>query len=311
MISRLKLTRAPVCAALALATSVALALPAAATQGAGTPEFAKVSGPERIDYAGKLRMLSQRIPASACNAAAGIGGWEAKGYLSASVAEFDRIMNALEYGDVFILIRAPEQDRRVLERIAQMNDVWHPVRAQMIEMTDQTSKDASFEQVTYAAAAAPRLLDITQALVGDLIGEYADPAELLAADAVGLDIVGRQRMMPQIISKTACMMAEGLNVEAVREELVEAMALYELSLSALRNGMPEVGIRPPPTDEIAADLAEISARWQTVKPLLDKLEAGETLSGQDRETIYSEMNHLTAMMNDISADYAKASRKLL
>ncbi|MEM7641918.1 MAG: type IV pili methyl-accepting chemotaxis transducer N-terminal domain-containing protein [Pseudomonadota bacterium] len=311
MISRPKLTETSVSAALALATSLALALPAAAAQGADAPTFEKVSGPERIDYAGKLRMLSQRIPASACNAAAGIGGWEAKGYLSASVGEFDRIMNALEHGDVFILIRAPETDRRVLERIAQMNDVWHPVRADMVEMTDQTSKATSFEQVTYAVEAAPRLLDITQALVGDLIGEYADPAELLATDAVGLDIVGRQRMMPQIVSKTACMIAEGLDADGARQELADAMALYELSLTALRDGMPEVGVRPPPTDEIAAGLAEISARWQTVRPLLDRVEAGETLTNQERETIYSEMNHLTAMMNEVSADYAKASRKLL
>ncbi len=285
------------------------ATPALATQDNPRPAgiIKDNGGSERIDYAGKLRMLSQRIPASACNAAAGIGGWEALGYLQASMGEYDRIMNALEFGDVFILIRTPERDRRVLARIDEMNTVWHPVRDEMRAMIENEKADA-LTAVSYATEAAPKLLDITQALVGDLIGEYADPTVLLAADAVSLDIVSRQRMLPQIISKSACMLAEDIYATEAREELRGAIDLYELALGALRNGMPEAGVTPPPTEEIAADLAEIAARWQSVRPLLERLESDGTLSREERETVYSEMNNLTAAMNEVSARYAKASK---
>ncbi|SFJ88901.1 type IV pili methyl-accepting chemotaxis transducer N-terminal domain-containing protein [Jannaschia pohangensis] len=284
-------------------TSASTSAPAPAVD---VTRIVEVNGSERIDYAGKLRMLSQRIPASACNWAAGIGGWESIGYLQASVGEFNRIMNALENGDVFISIRAPERDRRVLGRINQMNTAWEPIKTDMRAMVE--ANDPSIDQVQYTVQAAPKLLDITQALVGDLIGEYADPTALLAADAVVLDIVGRQRMMPQIISKSACMAMEGIDAADARTELAEAMALYDLSMGALQNGMPEVGVTPPPNDATRTGLDEIAGRWQAVRPLLEQVATGTVLSNADREHVYSEMNHLTAAMNTVSADYAKASK---
>ncbi len=271
----------------------------------GTGRIEEVNGSERINYAGKLRMLSQRIPASACNRASGIGGWESIGYLQASVGEFNRIVTALEFGDVYISIKDAEQDRRVLARLAQMNSVWTPVRDQMRSMIRDGS-DA--EQVAYATEAAPELSDIIQRLVGDLIGEYADPTALLAADAVTLDIVGRQRMMPQTISKAACMISEGIDVEAAQAELRDSIAIYDLALGALQNGMAEVGILPAPDEKIAAGLAAIEARWREVEPLLRRLEDGGTLSKEERELVYSAMNELTAQMNTVSAGYATASK---
>lgn len=312
MIPRLTKSTPRLTAASVLALALAATLPMAAGAQSSTDLAAqKTNGPERIDYAGKLKMLTQRIPASACNAAAGIGGWEAKGYLLASIGEFDRIMNALENGDVFISIKTPENDRTVLRRIGQMNDVWHPVRDDVLPIAEQSGQSATVEQVATTTQAAPELLEITQALVGDLIGEYADPSRLLATDAVGLDIMGRQRMMPQIISKSTCMIAEGLNTEAARTELDASIALFELSLEALSNGMPEVGVRPPPTEAIRDGLLDVTARWMTVRPTIEVLMATGTLSSDDREFVYSEMNHLTAMMNEVSRIYAKASTQNL
>jgi hypothetical protein len=271
----------------------------------------KESGPERIDQAGKLKMLTQRIPASACNAAAGIGGQVAKGFLAASIGEFDRIVSALEHGDVYISIRTAEEDRGVLRRIDEMNRLWEPVREEVLPIADLSSGTTTIEDVATSAQSAPELLNITEALIGDLIGEYADPSRLLATDAVGLDIVGRQRMMPQVISKTACMIAEGLNTETARQELDASVDLFELSLNALVNGMPEVGVRPPPTPEIKESLTEVIDRWQEVRPTVDALLAAGTLPVQEREFIYGQMNDLTAMMNEVARKYALASNQNL
>ncbi|PWJ12506.1 type IV pili methyl-accepting chemotaxis transducer N-terminal domain-containing protein [Jannaschia seohaensis] len=271
----------------------------------------KENGPERIDFAGKLRMLTQRIPASACNAAAGIGGRVAKGYLSASIGEIDRIMNALEFGDVFISIKTPETDRRVLRRIAQMNDLWEPVREEVLPIADLNAGDTTVEDIRTTAEKSPEMLEVTQALVGELIGEYADPSRLLATDAVGLDILGRQRMMPQLISKSTCMIAEGISTDIAQEELKSSIDLFELSLQALAYGMPEAGVRPPATEEIRNGLLDVMARWNDVRPTIDALRATGTLSTEEREFVYEEMNDLTAMMNEVSRIYAQASTQSL
>ena len=271
----------------------------------------KESGPERIDQAGKLAMLTQRIPASACNAAAGIGGDVAKGFLAASIGEFDRIISALEFGDVYISIKKPETDRSVLRRIDEMNSVWGPVREDVLPIADLKSATTTIEEVATSAEMAPELLDITEALIGDLIGEYADPSLLLATDAVGLDIVGRQRMMPQIISKATCMIAEGLDTETARAELDASIGLFELSLGALLNGMPEAGLRAAPSDELKADFARVIDFWQGVKPTIETLKSDGTLPTEQREYVYGELNTLTAMLNEVARKYAMASTQSL
>ncbi|KIT16362.1 type IV pili methyl-accepting chemotaxis transducer N-terminal domain-containing protein [Jannaschia aquimarina] len=268
----------------------------------------EANGSERIDYAGKLKMLSQRAPAAACNKAAGIGGWLAKGYLAASIGEFDRIMNALENGDVFLGIRNAENDRRILGRIEQMKEIWTPARNGMEALIEGTATDA---QIVQAAGSAPVLLGQIDKMMGDLVGEYADPAELIAADAIVLDIVGRQRMMPQIISKAACMVAEGIDSERAATELRDAMALYDLSMNALLNGMPEAGVTPPPTDAIREQLTAIIAEWQQMRPVLEDVAAGTTPDDATREDIFLKMNDLTHLTNDLSAAYAKASKQNL
>ena len=268
--------------------------------------LADENGPERIDYSGKLTMLSQRAAAAACNKAAGIGGWEAEGYLAASIGEFDRIMAALVDGDVFISIKLPERDSKVLRRIEATEAHWTAVRGEMRAMV---AGEATPEQLKAAAGTAPELLELIERMVAEIVGAYADPATLLASDAMTLDIVGRERMMPQVISKWSCMLSEGLQPEEARIGLEDAVAHYDLALGALRNGMPEVGVTPPPSAAIEEQLTAVDARWQEVRPLLVGLQSGTALSAEERETVFYEMNALTAQMNEVSRLYALASKQ--
>ena len=302
-VNRLSRTFATSICLAALATSAFAEGPRRAPQKIAVA--ADENGPERIDYSGKLQMLSQRAAAAACNKAAGIGGWEAEGYLQASVGEFDRIMNALEHGDAFISIKAPERDRRVLRSINATNEHWSVVRAEMNKMV---AGEATAEQIRAVTGSSPEFLDLIQRMVAEIVGEYADPATLLASDAVTLDMVGRERTMPQVISKWACMLSEGIDEEVAESGLSEAIAHYDLALDALRNGMPEAGVSPPPNQAIGEHLAEIDARWQAVRPMVVDLKA-EALSAEDRAKVFQEMNALSFMMNEVSRLYAVASKQ--
>ena len=299
-----------------LVMSAALALATTAPPVAGGPEtlgpetlhrmgiVEEVGGSERINYAGKLRMLSQRIPAAACNAAAGIAPEDSAAAFAAAVAEYDRILAALEHGDADLGIVGPEQDRKVLADIRALHEVWDPLHATLDEMA-AGGMDAA--RAAMVAETSHDLLDVAKHLVGLITSEYANPAELMQADAIVIDIAGRQRMLAQRISKNACLIASGLDAERAATEMGATIEMYGVSLGALRAGMPEAGIAPPPTAEIADGLAEIAGIWEGLQPVLAKLRAGDGVTEAERAAIFAGGNALTAKMNVLVGKYSDAS----
>ena len=72
---------------------------------------------ERINYSGKLRMLSQRIPSAACHLSRGIDVEGARALLRAAPAEFEQILTALEFGgDTELNIKHPETRRKSISK---------------------------------------------------------------------------------------------------------------------------------------------------------------------------------------------------
>ena len=79
------------------------------------------SATERINFSGKLRMLSQRISASACNLNADIDGDLSLQMLRSSHAEFNKIIDALEFGNIDLHIKNAENRPEVLTAIANLD----------------------------------------------------------------------------------------------------------------------------------------------------------------------------------------------
>lgn len=257
------------------------------------PPVDRSDGPERIDYAGKLGMLSQRIAASACNVEAGIGGRVARGYLLASVGEFDRIMAALERGDVFIGIRGPETDGSVLRAVEAVQAVWAPTRAAA----------AAGE----ATPSASDLLDRSERLVGEVTGHYADPTALLVGDALTLDAMARARMLSQVMSRHAC--EAGAGRDGAAADLRDAMDVYALTLAALRDGRPGSGVARPSDPAVSDALAVATAAWAAIRPTLDDIASGAPPTPAAREAVFAAMNDLTAAMNEVAARHAASSKQ--
>jgi len=263
-----------------------------------------VGGAQRVNMAGKLRMLSQRIPAAACNEAGGIAVAEAAATLKAAVAEFDRILNALEFGDGGLGIHGPETDRKVLADIQALHGVWDPLHADMDAMIEGDTDRAHAEKIV---AMEPTLLEIAKHLVSMEVAEHSDPAAMLQGDAILIDIAGRQRMLAQRLSKDACMLAEGLEAERARADLGKTREMYQVSLRALRFGMADAGIAPPPTAEIEAGLARVNAIWEEIQPWLDATLDG-TITPEQRANLMRRANALTGSMNEVVGMYSRASQ---
>ena len=80
-----------------------------------------------INLSGKLRMLSQKVPAAACQAASGIGKEYAVGVLKDATGEFDAIIDALEFGNPDLGMPHPEERALTLDAIGKVRAAWKPL----------------------------------------------------------------------------------------------------------------------------------------------------------------------------------------
>lgn len=258
----------------------------------------------RVLEAGELRMLGQRIATAACAWLAGVAGAEAD--LRASVARFDRVIAGLEGGDPGLGIPTPETDRRVLADIAAAHAIWDPLHVVLDRVLAEGPTRAD---VLHIAERSLPLLAATDHLASVISGEYSDPTQLLQVDAIAIDIAARQETLAEEMAKDICLLALRLgDATAERAELSRALTLFEASLTALQDGMPEAGVAPPPTDAIRAELARVRAEWAPVRGTLAAVAGGGAVPEGETARIYHALTVVTDHMVDIAKLYAEASR---
>ncbi len=264
-----------------------------------------IGASERVNFSGKLRMLSQRIPAAACNYNAGVAPDVARDVLSGAADEFDKIVNALTYGDPSMNVIGEETRRKTLHRIGKLNELWAPFRQSVDVMLEKPNDAAAYSGL---AENNMRLLDAAKRLVSEISGQYSNPAELLQSDALVIDIAGRQRMLTQKISKEACMIWSGMGDADTAKALADTMNLFEVSLSALINGLPEAGIIPAPNEEIKTGLDEIWADWTAMKVTLAELTEGEGIPADTQVATFKKLNTTLANMNAVVGMYTERAK---
>lgn len=300
--------------ATAVATSLALSNPAHAQTQTQMEIDANLlqaqfiedaGGAERIDNSGKLRMLSQRIPASACFAHADILHDASFAMLGDATAAFDKIIAGLERGDDSIGMTGAETDRRVLMKIAALNVIWDPMHSEIDLVLANGGADADISQL---AATSEPLLDAAKLLVSEIAAEYADPTAMLQSDALVIDIAGRQRMLSQRISKNTCLIGTGLAADTAIGELTATMNMFDVSAHALLNGMPDAGILAPDNDVVIAGLTKVIADWNDIKSLIENVIAEGAANDDQLANVFTTMNSLTGQMNTIVGIMAEDSK---
>lgn len=265
-----------------------------------------IGASERVNYAGKLRMLSQRVVASTCNFAAGVDPEASGKDMQASREEFGVILDALEFGNEDLGIVGKEARKKTIIRIGMLRDEWAPVEGKISAIDINTNASQSVE--TVAERASP-LLEAAKLLVGDISAQYSDPFAMKQSDALLVDYSGRQRMLTQRMSKNVCLISSGVMTEAAKTELQKTAETFEVTLLALREGMNNAGIAPPPNAEIAYGLSVVAQDWSTLKPSVAKVLAGDALSTETRAAVYNGMNKMTANMNSVVMMYSEASKQ--
>ncbi|WP_341366498.1 type IV pili methyl-accepting chemotaxis transducer N-terminal domain-containing protein [Yoonia sp. BS5-3] len=270
--------------------------------------FVPDNAEQRINFSGRLRMLSQRIPAAACHLTQGVDAEAATTLLASASTEFEKILTGLEFGDADLNIQAAEQNRRTLTAIATLRERWEPLK----EAADAMAAGAATEaQRDYIFNANLQVLAAAQSLVEQLVRQYSNPNAMTFSSLMLIDISGRQRMLTQKMSKESCLIASGSASEELQEDLQGTMAVFETSLHALRDGMPNVGIQPPPNDEIRTGLEGVTDDWETVKPYLSDVLAGVSLPEDTDAQKFHGLNQTMVNMNRVVGMYADAAQRLV
>ncbi len=284
-----------------------ISAPAFAQQtGSTSYSDVKVDGPERINNAGKLRMLSQRIAAYTCTLTSGVSINTSREILARSEQEFGQILNALQFGDETLGIIAPEERRKTLLVIEKLVAEWLPVKAAIDTVLADNS---NLDQAHVIDDANLSLLDRAVDLAVEISNQYANPFEMSQSDALLIDIAGRQRMLTQRIAKDACEVWTGYHSEEAKVDLSQTMQMFELSLTALQNGMPDAGITAAPTPAIAEELKVILDRWNGLKIHPVTLAEGGEISDAAKVQIYEGLNQELADLNHLVGQYAQYAKR--
>ncbi len=289
-----------VCATVACLTTVAAPTFAEETVYVKASLVNEASGQERINFSGKLRMLSQRIAASSCHLMEGAAAEEAGKLLVAATVEFDKILGALEFGDEDLNVIGAEHRRKTLARVEGVKDAWAPIKAAASAMA---SGDLTEGNLKVILDGNMPLLAAAQALVTEIVGQYSNPNEMVQADAVAIDVAGRQRMLTQKMSKEACILASGHGNAGTQDDLTKTMQLFEASLYALTSGMPGAGIQAAPTLTIKDGLGTVSEDWDNVKPVLTTILSGDNVPAEMEATKFTLLNKTMVDMNKVVGMY--------
>lgn len=257
-------------------------------------------GGDRVRLAQRLAMLTQKVAASSCALTSDIAVTESHDHLEESMHEVDLIVDALLNGNEVLHIFGPEENRRTAHDIQIFRDEWNETHG-AIESVLKDGHDVDNAHIIDDHNLA--LLEEASIIASDMVGQYSHPYELTQSDAMLLNIASRQQMLTQKMSKDACEIWSGYHAEIGREDLTATMVIFENSLNALLNGLPDAGIEAAPTPEIEADLISILGRWDIIRGNLDLLIAGEDLNDEQKFEIFHDFNIELDEIHHLVQDY--------
>ena len=262
----------------------------------------------RIVAGDMLRSLSQEIPAAVCHLHNNVDVEEAAHLLEHSIEAFDIAADALLHGNEALGIIGAEARRKTIVELEELIAAWEPVHDAALQVLHEPA-DIDAVRVVYASADV--MYEKTYHLLANLEGEYSNPSEVLAADVMLLEIVGRMAATNQRLAYDACMVWSHSSDDAhYAAELLESMSIYENSLTALTVGMPALGIAPPPTEEIAQKLHEIGDHWSDVHDMLLHVTTGEEIPDQERFDIYHELAVKLHAIEELEVLYQNYSKRI-
>jgi len=277
-------------AACTAAVATTLSLPGGMAAGQALDDGSKA----RVNLSSKLAMLGATVGGAGCRISAGIDAEAAQQVLADAKVEVNSILNGLMNGDRALGIPTAERRSRVIRSIDALSADWQQMSDAIDSILAGTDVEGSNTLINGLAAS---YADKATILASEIQASYTNPNELLFVDAIAIQMAGRQRDLAQQIAKQACEIHQG--VDGAGEEISATMALFEKTLAALRDGLPAVGVRPPPNEPVANRLADSVSAWDRQKASAEEFTSTGTISATTVATMADTSELLRREMNDL------------
>lgn len=261
----------------------------------------------RIEAGDVLRTVSQEIPSAVCHLHNGVAPETSVKLMNQGIAKFDLMLDALINGNEAIGIVGGEERRKTMVLLEELETLWQPVRAASLAVQNDPT-DVAALNVVYDNASL--MLDKTYYLLSELEGQYANPVELMQSDVMLLEVSGRQAMMSQRISYLACRKWSGAVDADYVEALKTSMQQFGFGMNALRNGMPEVGINPPPTEAISLLLDQAAADWDVVSRHVETISQTGAIDDAGATELYELLADKMYKMEEVAHLYAEYAKRI-
>jgi len=268
--------------------------------GAALAQGLDDGGRARINVAGKMNVLSQTTAASSCLIAVGIDADHERDVLAKAQDDFNRMLWAMEHGDLQVGIPTPESYSKVIVLLSDIHDFWDPMDAAITRVLDGGSSPADFELIAQNSA---ELLNKTDLMSSTVRNAYANPFDLLLTDALAISFAERQEVFAMKLLREACDIHSGNGTPELMADYNQTMALFGQTLTALHDGYPAAGIHPPATPQIKETLEYAQAEWAVTAPLLATISAAEAASADDVYALVAHIEKLDKIMHTAVVEY--------
>lgn len=241
------------------------------------PIVAEASLGQRIDLAGRQRMLTQRMARTACFIAIDVAVEENRKVFSASAELFATSLQVLRKGGGK-LKHAPEKDPIALAELDDLDRHWASVEPLVAKY--RAGEVTSNNDLLSLSRTMRTLLEGSQGLV-QVLEKRADTnsagtGQVKSNVARMTNVSGRQRMLLQKAAKEACQaeLARRSNGTVNPFALASTTQQFEATAFGLAFGSVALDLPPPPTEEIEGDAAMNWLRWVVLSSTLEAIEAG-------------------------------------
>lgn len=246
---------------------------------------------ERLDLAGKERMLIQRVVKSSCYVLSDANGQVFADAALADVQDFEETLKALIEGSPE---RGwlPEAEPDVRAALKATYDRWVLLRPAALQVANGDMQDVPIRQI----------VNMTDDTVGQMnaavnvmqkhnFDPTADPRF-----AKTINAAGRQRMLSQKMAKEFCFLYNDVAADKNRAGLQQSFALFDETLTALRTASESGQGLAPAGAKVSRLLDDVAETWSVLRPVIARAIEGEQPERKDFETVVALSDKLLSEM---------------
>ncbi|SFV68684.1 Nitric oxide-responding transcriptional regulator Dnr (Crp/Fnr family) [hydrothermal vent metagenome] len=221
----------------------------------------KEQGANVINLAGKQRMLTQKMSKEALFIAKGIDVKANTEALKKTAELFDKTLKGLVDGDESLKL-PKTTDKDILAQLAKVSELW----ASMKKSIDAVIAGKADKKVLEAIAKEnlPLLKNMNEAVQ---MYAKASGSKLSPEMAKTINRAGKQRMLTQKMTKELLLVANGIDVDANKENAKKTGELFESTLKDLTDKCK--------SKEIKAQLDVVAKLWADYKDIIVKADTSD------------------------------------